>query len=634
MGGTATPVQAGNQAPPSDDSGRGWDAAAGMDQQSAPAVPQPSGSAQPSQSPTPSTPGAPAGAAPSAMNPPAQAAPAQPVTVTSQKAPGIQGVVDSIADALVGKTTPEIGTDAQGNQYVKQTTQSRGQQWVRIGGTLLGGAAKGMAAGKGRNPGAAAAAGFDQGQQEAQQAAQQTSEAQKQILANANYQKLRMDTAEQAWHLSAMQHQASQHDVEFAQGQEDRLMKVDGATLLGTASDPNDIGSILKADPNVMQSMIKNHQIEILPHYNADGTAAGIRVFKMPDSYRKTIEPAGTTFHTFDSNTGQYTAHQTSEPITAGEVDDYETAAANAAQKFKLEQANLAKEAAQTAETTANTAKSQAETKKTTAETTEVPSEIGLKKAQTAEAYANANKALAEGKKLSAVDANDPNVAVLGEAIARGSLTEDQIPGFSKAKPAIMAYLAQHHPNLDQKSVLLNAGERKQVDLANNSLENVNQIQQILNRRPDLIGVINGRITQGKIGTGTNDRDLGYIEEALDNFGLATTGTHGTKAQAAREDARTALLNGFKNGPQAVAGAIDAAKNSLGNLASAGKPRGTNGQPYVYNNQPTQGAPQSGRAPIAPPPGAPAGATAVYHDQKDPNKIIGYMVNGRYQAVQ
>jgi len=633
MGGTATPAQAASQPQaPTDDSSRGWDAASGLDQSSASAPAQASATPPADQSATaqPATPGQPA--APSATSAAASTPAAAPVVVTSNKRPGIAGVVDSIADALAGKTTPEIGTDANGNQYVKQVSQSRGQQWIRIGAGLVGDAAKGMAAGKGRNPGAAAAAGFDAGQQQQQQAAQQTGEAQKQILANANYQKLRMDTAEQAWHLSAMQHEATQHDVEFAQGQEDRLMKVDGASLLGTADSPNDIDKILKVDPNVMESMIKNHRIEILPHYNADGTAAGIRVFKMPDGYRSTIEPAGSTFHTFDSTTGQYTTHQTSEPITAGELDDYETSAANSAQKFKIDQANLAQKQAETEQKQAETGEAKANTVKTTAEATKVPSEIAENKGRTAEAYANAQKALAEGKKLSATDANDPNVATLGEAIARGSLTEDQIPGFGKMKPAVEAYLAQHHPNLDQKSTFLDASERKQVNLASNSLENINHIDEILQRRPDLIGVINGRITQGKLGAGTNDKDLGYIEEAMDNFGLATTGTHGTKAQAAREDARTALLNGFKNGPQAVQGAISAARNSLNNLASAGKPRGINGQPYVYGPQGSAAQPAQTKAPIAPPAGAPAGASQVWHDAQ--GKILGYTVNGSYQAAK
>jgi hypothetical protein len=347
-------------------------------------------------------------------------------------------VVDSIADALVGKTKPEIGTDAAGNQYVKQQTMSRGQQWVRIGAGLIGGAAKGFAAGKGRNPGAAAAAGFDQGQQQAKDAAAQTPALQKQILANANYQKLRMDTAEQAWHLTAMKHEASEHDVTFAQGQEDRLMKVDGATLLGTAANPNDIDKILKVDPNVMQSMIQNHQIEILPHYNPDGTAAGIRVFKMPDGYRKTIEPAGTVFHTFDSATGQYAEHKSSEPLTAGEVDDYETAAANAAQKFKLDQANLAQKQAATDEAKANAGKA--------------PSEIEKNKAEAGASRATAAKAPSEIRANNArADASEATAAkdrtLTGDGKGGASPLVDSI-GTGKVAPERMAYLLSRNPEL------------------------------------------------------------------------------------------------------------------------------------------------------------------------------------------
>lgn len=382
VGLTTSPEQAASQMAASGASS-GWDAAGTPAPQTTPAAPQQPGTTPASPNPTTAPPAAPTAPGAGATPPPA---PVQPVVVTSQKRGGIMGVVDSIADALAGKTKPELGTDAQGNQYIKQQTLSRGQQWVRIGAGLIAGAAKGWAAGKGRNPGAAAAAGFDAGAQQAQQTAQQTDELQKQMLANANYQKLRMDAAEQSWHLTQLQHEATQKDIEFAQGQEDRLMKVDGATLLGTAEHPGDIGAILKADPKVMESMIKNHQIEILPHYNPDGTAGGIRVFKMPDSYRNTIEPAGSIFYTFDSTTGDYVQHHSADPLTAGEIDDYNTAASNAAQKYKLAQATLAK--------------TQQETTTSAATASEAPSVIERNKATAAASRAAAVKDYAQAQAL------------------------------------------------------------------------------------------------------------------------------------------------------------------------------------------------------------------------------------------
>lgn len=555
----------------------GWDAAATPPPQAPPAQ-QSAPPQQPASTPATQTPAATPPGAPAASGTPATAPAAVPPVVTSQKRGGIGGVVDDIADALAGKTKPEIGTDAQGNQYVKQQTMTRGQQWVRIGAALVGGAAKGWAAGKGRNPGAAAAAGFDEGEKIQQQAAAATPAAQKEILANANYQKLRMDTAEQAWHLTALKKEANQHDIEFEQGQEDRLIKA-GGTLLGTAENPADISRILKVDPEVMRNMIVNHQVEILAHHNEDGTYGGIRAIKMPDRYRSTFLPAGAPFHTFDATTGQYIVHHASDPITAGEVDDDDRAAGNASLKYKLDQADIEQKAAQAAEQRANADKA--------------PSEIQKNEAQTKEANANAVKALADANKLKTPEANDPEIMNLGELAARGGLTEDQLSKMKGgALTAVQNYLALHHPNLDQTSIFLTANQRKQTDLARNSLQNVDEIAKRIAARPDLIGALNGRITQGKVGVGTDDPDIGYIEEALDNFGLATTGTHGTRAQAAREDARKALLNGFKNGPQATQQAIAAARESLSNLASAGKPRGINGQPYVYKEQQPATAPQ------------------------------------------
>lgn len=351
------------------------------------------------------------------------------------------GVVDTIADALAGKTRPEIGIGSDGGQYIKQDSLTRGQQWVKIGAGLLAGAAKGLAAGKGRNPGAAAAAGVDEGAKLAQQDQQQTPELQKQMLANANYQKMRMDTAEQSWHLTALQHEATQHDIEFAQGQEDRLMKVDGATLLGTAAHPGDISGILKADPNVMESMIKNHQIEILPHYNPDGTQGGIRVFKMPDGYRNTIEPAGSVFHTFDSTTGQYTEHHASDPMTAGELDDYETAASNKAQAYHIAQANLAK--------------TQAETDASKATASKTPSEILKTKADTAEAYAKAAESRANANKANIESVGtgaDPNLTheTIVNGMMDGSVDITKAVGIFKDPHAREQYIAeakQRDPN-------------------------------------------------------------------------------------------------------------------------------------------------------------------------------------------
>lgn len=295
-----------------------------------------------------------------------------PVVVTSQKPGGIMGVIHGVVDALVGKATPEIGTDQQGNKYVKQVSLTHGQQWARIGSEALQGAAAGLAAGKGAgNQGAAAEAGVQAGQkvagQQQQQQQQMSDEARKENLSNANNQMLRMQMAESAWKATRMQTEASQHDVEFAQGQVDRLVK-EGGTILGTAAHPGDISGILKVNPDVMKDMIQKHQIEIMPNINPDGTRGGITVVKMPDGYRNTIQPAGAVFHTFDQTTGQYVEHKSADPIRQGDIDDYEHAAGIAAQKFATDKQEQDLKASQTAEARANASKVPSEIAKNNAE--------------------------------------------------------------------------------------------------------------------------------------------------------------------------------------------------------------------------------------------------------------------------
>lgn len=229
---------------------------------------------------------------------------------------------------------------------------------------------------------------------------------------------------------------------------------------------------------------------------------------------------------------------------------------------------------------------------------------------------------------------SDPQtIADLGEALAKGSITEDQIPNFNKGdtKVRLQAYLTQHHPNLDQSSVLLDGTERKQRDLARNSIENLNTIQSTLQRRPELLGVIQGRVSQGKELTGTNDPDLATVSQALDNWALASTGAHGIRSVEARRDAKQVLLNSFKNGQNAVNAAINTSRTSLQQFANLGKPKGIDGSAYVYKPQGSGQSQPSGNQSNAPHQvNIPAGAQ-LGRDAK--GQIVGYMLNGQYTPI-
>jgi hypothetical protein len=318
--------------------------------------------------------------------------PAREIQITPLQRGGILGVMDHLADAMVGKTRPELAKDQDGTLYVKNSMYgapggpTRGQQWLRIAAEGIQGAAAGMAAGKGEgNQGKAAFAGVQQGQQMAaqqeQNAKDMTDEVRQQKLDNANNQMLQMKMAENAWDFADKKRKATEDDVKFTNEMEDRLIK-DGGKVIGTAAHPGDIAEILKVQPDVMEQMVKKQTIRILPNIDENGNHVGIKAIIMPSGYHNEVLSAGQTGHSFNPITGKVEEFKYSDPVTAGERDVHDAAAVTAKQAFDEKQRQADKAAADLAHTKQETATS-------AAEQTEIPSKI-------AEQTANANKANSE----------------------------------------------------------------------------------------------------------------------------------------------------------------------------------------------------------------------------------------------
>jgi hypothetical protein len=367
------------------------------------------------------------------------------VPVTSLKRGGLLGVMDSMADVLAGKQRPELGKDADGNLYVKQHSLTRGEQWAKIAGEAFTGAAAGLAAGKGAgNQGKAAFAGM-QAQQAQQQ--QQTAEMRQTMLDNANNQMLRMKMAEQAWRNTRLQTEADQHDIEFSQGQEDRLTK-SGATLLGTVAHPGDLTGVLKVNPDLMKDLVNNHSLEFTPHFT-DGKRDGFKVYKTPQGYRETLVAPGAEFPTFNSVTGAYDWHKTTDADTQGHIDDYWNAAGIAAQKFKGDKVEQDLKAAQTEETKAKTgavpseiAQHQAEAAAARARAAETPSAIGKNWAEAHAAEAKAtDDAISSGQ--------GPQGQALVDMIGTGQAPIGRLAYLLARKPELFAAVAAKYPNFD-----------------------------------------------------------------------------------------------------------------------------------------------------------------------------------------
>jgi hypothetical protein len=126
-----------------------------------------------------------------------------------------------------------------------------------------------------------------------------------------------------------------------------------------------------------------------------------------------------------------------------------------------------------------------------------------------------------------------------------------------------------------------NAEEQKRSDLAENVNENLNQLEEIANRRPDLFGKVAGRMTKLKETVGTDDPDVATLKTLEDNLGMAMQSAHGMRSAQHVATSAQSVLNGFKNSPEALKAAINAARASVGtfqhdvqNTNQAGKPVG------------------------------------------------------------
>lgn len=107
------------------------------------------------------------------------------------------------------------------------------------------------------------------------------------------------------------------------------------------------------------------------------------------------------------------------------------------------------------------------------------------------------------------------------------------------------------------------ADEQRRADLASNLNENLTQLEGILQRRPDLFGPAAGRLTGLRGMIGTSDPDVAALKTIQEQMGMAMVGAHAMRNAQHVETAANSIVNSLHNEPEAVAGAIAAARNSL-----------------------------------------------------------------------
>jgi hypothetical protein len=124
------------------------------------------------------------------------------------------------------------------------------------------------------------------------------------------------------------------------------------------------------------------------------------------------------------------------------------------------------------------------------------------------------------------------------------------------------------------------ADEQRRADLAGNLNENINTLEDILNRRPELFGPAAGRITSLKSALGTSDPDIAALETIKHQVGMAQISAHGMRSAQGVESAAHSLVNNFNNSPAAMKAGLEAARQSVQTFINdANRPGANRGTP-------------------------------------------------------
>ena len=118
----------------------------------------------------------------------------------------------------------------------------------------------------------------------------------------------------------------------------------------------------------------------------------------------------------------------------------------------------------------------------------------------------------------------------------------------------------------------VSADEKKKAELSENVVFNANNIASILHRRPDIVGKVAGRFTTLDQMAGTNDPDITALSQDMHNIAIANVGIHGMRSNDAVHDVEKNILNNFRNGPQAIGGALKSTANSVQTFIDNARP--------------------------------------------------------------
>jgi hypothetical protein len=179
----------------------------------------------------------------------------------------------------------------------------------------------------------------------------------------------------------------------------------------------------------------------------------------------------------------------------------------------------------------------------------------------------------AQAQKAGEITAESTPEAIKAAADKASAVSDAELPNKLK--------VAQAQSDIKANAAKANAGdwlpkvgadEKKKAELAENIAFNANEVAKIVMKRPDILGAVAGRYTNAQQMIGNNDPDISALGVHVHNMAMANSGVHGFRSQEGVESYERQLLNNFKNGPAAMAGALQASTGSVQTFVDNARP--------------------------------------------------------------
>jgi hypothetical protein len=528
----------------------------------------------------------------------------------------LHNIVDAVGGILGGNQTVHLTKDTDGNVTVTHEPSTTGEKWGRVISAALQGAAQGFGAGGGpQGAGNAAKAGFQSGfaapqqqQQQAEQEAQSANDAsEKQQLFNANKALLQQQIAMNTFNLDQMHSSLVDAMTKRANDSQAWIMANPSNKFLGVVTDPSELPTFEANNADMLHNMthgMYHTEMQLGPNGKPQIAVYGVDQAWMDQKNDKPV-----TYSILipgDKLTDPMKLGE--KTIPAGQMTNGDISIAKEAETKKIGDYGLKLQKLQGDQQTAQA------TAQYRADTLRQRGLVG--QSEIAKNYSEAAK-----NRAGAIP-NTPAPA--------GSYDPDFPPpqNFPPGTPGV------GHPD-KQGNYKVPAAVTTRAQWASNIMENATALNQLVSKRPELLGAGGGRMSTIQQMIGDPDPDIQAIGSRVSNLAQALIGIHGSRSGQNREEVENLLLNKYKNGPGAVAAALKADTDSAHtfltderNFQTYGTRTGPNRQ---YATHPTPAAAPNATAPNPTAPNVPSGQPAVQPGAANTNPVLG---NGQGQYIQ